>query len=67
MGINKTLKKEGAAMKNNFILNLEMRGMVIFDPLTLTDYLREKGIKTNDLLTYFVGNEEVGKEVITLG
>jgi len=67
MGINKTLKKEGAAMKNNFILNLEMPGMVIFDPLTLTDYLREKGIKTNDLLTYFVGNEEVGKEVITLG
>ncbi|MFJ8462227.1 hypothetical protein ACIQ57_24455 [Lysinibacillus xylanilyticus] len=54
-------------MENNFILNLEMPGMVIFDPLTLTDYLREKGILTNDLLSYFVSNEEVGKEVITKG
>ncbi|WP_285398088.1 hypothetical protein [Lysinibacillus sp. fls2-241-R2A-57] len=54
-------------MENNFILNLEMPGMVIFDPLTVTDYLREKGILTNDLLAYFVSNEEIGKEVITKG
>lgn len=54
-------------MENNFILNLEMPGMVIFDPLTLTNYLSEKGILTNDLLTYFVSNEEIGKEVIANG
>ncbi|MED0673942.1 hypothetical protein P4S95_27795 [Aneurinibacillus aneurinilyticus] len=54
-------------MENNFILNLEMPGMVIFDLLTLTDYLREKRILTNDLLAYFVSNEEIGEEVITSG
>ncbi|MFP3917103.1 hypothetical protein U5N28_04760 [Lysinibacillus telephonicus] len=48
-------------------LNLEMPGMVIFDPLTLSEYLREKEISTNDLLTYFVSNEEIGKEVIING
>lgn len=44
-----------------------MPGMVIFDPATLIDYLREKKIDAHDLFSFFINNEEIGEEVITKG
>ncbi|MFF2484309.1 hypothetical protein [Paenibacillus sp. NPDC058071] len=54
-------------MDSKLRISLNFPGIVVFDPVTLSEYLREKNITVLDLITYFNENEEVGKEVITRG
>ncbi|AKG34789.1 hypothetical protein [Paenibacillus durus] len=54
-------------MGSKLRITLDFPGIVIFDPVTLTDYLNEKKIATSDLITFFNENEEVGEEVIKRG
>lgn len=48
-------------------LMLYAPGLVIFDPLTLTNYLEKNNIIENDLLKFFSENEKIGREVISKG
>lgn len=48
-------------------LMLYAPGIVIFDPLTLTNYLEKNNIFENDLLKFFSENEKIGREVISKG
>lgn len=54
-------------MTNKLQLTLNMQGIVIFDPASLNRFVKEKGIVTLDLVTYFYENEPVGEEVISQG
>jgi len=48
-------------------LMLYAPGLVIFDPLTLNNFLEKNNISRNDLLDFFSKNEKIGQEVISKG
>lgn len=50
-----------------FELNLEFPGIVIFDPVVLSNFLEDKKITDRNILNHFIANETIGKEAINLG
>ncbi|GAB0171122.1 hypothetical protein LSPCS325_45590 [Lysinibacillus sp. CTST325] len=50
-----------------FKLMLYAPGLVVFDPLTLYNYLEKNNIVESDLLKLFCNNEKIGQEVISQG
>lgn len=56
----------GVAVKK-FELMLYAPGVVMFDPLTLHNFLVENNIVESNLLKFFSNNEKIGQEVISQG
>ena len=48
-------------------LMLYAPGLVLFDPLTLNNFLEKNNIVENNLIEFFSKNEKIGREVISKG
>ncbi|WP_334077298.1 hypothetical protein [Paenibacillus sanfengchensis] len=54
-------------MTSKLQLTLHMQGIVIFDPANLDRFVKDNGIVSSDLVTYFYEHELVGEEAIYQG
>lgn len=48
-------------------ISLSLQGMVLFDPLILANFVHSEGIKSTNLLDFFIQNPKVGNKAINEG
>ena len=48
-------------------ISLNLQGMVLFDPLVLANFVHSEGIKSTNLLDFFIQNTKVGNKAINEG
>lgn len=54
-------------MKTAATISLYEPGIVLFDPIQLSDYLKLFKLDIKDVFDFFINNEEAGKKAVTMG